>query len=67
MKSEENLLSQLKPFKARLFLSLFFMLMVSLFVGLFAIIIWPVINEVSIQNGGNLSEKGRVLRNFILA
>lgn len=66
MKNEENLLFQLKPFKARLFLSMFFMLMVSLFVGLFAIIIWPVINEVSIQNGGNLSEKGRVLRNFIL-
>ncbi|MEN8153867.1 MAG: ABC transporter ATP-binding protein [Acidobacteriota bacterium] len=66
MKNEENLLSQLKPFKARLFCSLFFMLMVSLFVGLFAIIIWPVINEISMQNGGNLSEKGRLLRNFIL-
>ncbi len=65
-KSEGSLLSQIKPFKNRLFISLFFMLMVSIFVGMLAIIIWPVINEISIKNSGELSGKGKIVRDFIL-
>ncbi len=42
------------------------MVMVSLFVGLFAIVIWPVINEISVQNGGHLSSKGKIVKDIIL-
>lgn len=66
MNSGNTLLKELKPFKSRLLISLFFMLMVSLFVGLFAIIIWPVINEISVQNGGHLSDKGKIVKDIIL-
>jgi len=64
--SKRSLLSQIKPFKARLFVALFFMFMVSIFVGMLAIIIWPVINEISVQNTGELSGKGKMVREFIL-
>ncbi len=64
--SEGNLLSQVKPFKVRLIIALFFMLMVSIFVGMLALVIWPVINEISVQNSGELSGKGKMIREFIL-
>lgn len=66
MTSGNNLLQELKPFKSRLIISLLFMLMVSIFVGLFAIVIWPVINEISVQNGGQLSAKGKMIKDLIL-
>ncbi len=66
MTNPDTLLHQIKPFKLRLIVALFFMLMVSIFVGLFAIIIWPLINEISVQNGGQLSGKGKMIREFIL-
>lgn len=64
--SEGSLLSQIKPYKSRLFVALFFMLMVSIFVGMLAIVIWPVINEISARNSGELSGKGKMIREFIL-
>ena len=64
--SEGNLLSQIKPFKSRLIIALFFMFMVSIFVGMLALVIWPVINEISVQNSGELSGKGKMIREFIL-
>ncbi len=63
---KRSLLKQIKPFKIRLFVALFFMLMVSVFVGMLAVIIWPVINEISIQDAGELSGKGKIVREFIL-
>ncbi|MCK5004733.1 MAG: ABC transporter ATP-binding protein, partial [Candidatus Aminicenantes bacterium] len=40
--------------------------MVSIFVGMLALVIWPVINEISVQNSGELSGKGKMIREFIL-
>ena len=42
------------------------MFMVSIFVGMLALVIWPVINEISVQNSGELSGKGKMIREFIL-
>jgi len=42
------------------------MLMVSIFVGLLAVIIWPVINEISVNDTARLSGKGKMIREFIL-
>ncbi len=67
MKSDNSLLKELKPFKSRLLISLVFMLMVSLFVGMFALVIWPVINEISAQTGADISEKGKFVRKLILS
>ncbi len=64
--SESSLLSHVKPFKVRLILALFFMLMVSIFVGMLAVVIWPVINEISAGSGGEISAKGKMIREFIL-
>ncbi|MEN8221926.1 MAG: ABC transporter ATP-binding protein [Acidobacteriota bacterium] len=64
--SESSLLSHIKPFKSRLVVALFFMLMVSVFVGMLAIVIWPVINEISVSNSGEISEKSKIIREFIL-
>ena len=67
MKSSEiPLLSHVKPFKYRLFIALFFMLMVSIFVGMLAVVIWPVINEISVSNSGEISQKSKAIREFIL-
>ncbi len=67
MKSAEvPLLSHVKPFKYRLFIALFFMLMVAIFVGMLAVVIWPVINEISISNSGEISQKSKMIREFIM-
>ena len=62
---EDSLLLYIKPFLRRFFLALFFMAMVALFTGIFAIIIQPVMDELFIQGGGSISEKGKYVRDLI--
>jgi subfamily B ATP-binding cassette protein MsbA len=67
MSEENSLYSHFRPFLKRFILALFFMALVALFTAFFAVIIQPVIDELFIQGGGRLAEKGKVVRNLIMS
>ena len=66
MAEENSLYSHFKPFLKRFILALFFMAMVAVFTAFFAVIIQPVIDELFIQGGGQLSAKSKIIRNLIM-
>jgi subfamily B ATP-binding cassette protein MsbA len=66
MAEENSLYSHFKPFLKRFILALFFMAMVAVFTAFFAVIIQPIIDELFIQGGGQLSEKSKLIRNLIM-
>ncbi len=66
MAEENSLYGQFKPFLKRFFLAMFFMAMVAVFTAFFVVIIQPLIDELFIQGGGQLSAKGKVIRNLII-
>jgi len=67
MGNDLSLFSHLRPFLKKFILALFFLAMVAFFTALFAVVIQPIIDEMFIQGGGELSEKGRAIRNFLLS
>lgn len=66
MAEENSLYSQFKPFIKRFVLAMFFMAMVAVFTAFFVVIIQPLIDELFIQGGGQLSAKSKVIRNLII-
>ncbi len=67
MFKNDSLLFHIKPFSKRFILALFFMLLVAIFTGLFAIIIQPVMDELFIQGGGKIpAGTGNHIREFII-
>ncbi|HSQ35851.1 MAG TPA: ABC transporter ATP-binding protein [Candidatus Binatia bacterium] len=66
MTEDNSLYSQFKPFLKRFFLAMFFMAMVAVFTAFFVVIIQPLIDELFIQGGGQLSAKSKLIRNLII-
>ncbi|MBN2345103.1 MAG: ABC transporter ATP-binding protein [Candidatus Aminicenantes bacterium] len=66
MTDETSLYQHFRPFLKRFALALVFMAMVAAFTAFFAIIIQPVIDELFIQGGGHLAERGQLIRNLIM-
>ena len=66
MSNERSLLFYVRAHSRRFILALFFMAMVAAFTALFAVIIQPVMDELFVQSGGNLSGRGDMIRSFIL-
>jgi ATP-binding cassette, subfamily B, bacterial MsbA len=66
MAEENSLYSNFKPFLKRFILALFFMAMVAVFMAFLAVIIQPIIDELVIQGGGQLSGKSTLFRNLIM-
>jgi subfamily B ATP-binding cassette protein MsbA len=66
MAEDNSLYSHFKPFLKRFILALFFMAMVAVFTAFFAVIIQPIIDELFLQGGGQLSEKSKLIRNLIM-
>ena len=65
-RNENRLLNYVKPFAVRFILALFFMAMVALFTVMLPLVIEPLINELSIQSGGEVSAEGKMIRDFII-
>ena len=66
MRDENSLYIHFKPFIKRFVLALFFMLLVAVFTAIFAIIIQPIIDELFLQGGGHLPQKGKLIRFFLM-
>lgn len=61
-----RLLNYVKPFYLRFIFALVCMGMVALFTVLLPLVIEPLINELSVQSGGAISQDGISIRNFIM-
>jgi subfamily B ATP-binding cassette protein MsbA len=66
MAEENSLYGHFKPFLKRFILALFFMAMVAVFTAFLPVIIQPLIDELSIQNGGQFSGKSKFIRTLIM-
>ena len=67
MLRDDSILNYIKPFLKRFILAMFFMALVAIFTGLFAIIIQPVMDELFIQGGGKIAAStGNHIREFII-
>jgi ABC-type multidrug transport system fused ATPase/permease subunit len=66
MAEENSLYSHFKPFLKRFILAMFFMAMVAVFTAFFAVIIQPIIDELFIQGGGQISGKSKFIRTLIM-
>ncbi len=66
MADDLSLFSYLKPFIRKFILALFFLAMVAFFTAMFAVVIQPIIDEMFIQGGGQLSARGQGIRNLLL-
>ena len=66
MFDKNSLLSHVKPFLPRFLFALFFMAMVALFTVMLPVVIEPLINELSVQSGGQVTAEGKVIRDFIM-
>ncbi len=66
MWEEGSLYTYFRPFLKRFLLALGFLAMVAVFTGFFAVIIQPVIDELFLQGGGQLSGRSRFVRDLIM-
>lgn len=66
MINEKSLLNHVKPFLPRFIIALFFMAMIALFTVMLPLVIEPLINELSIQSGGQVTAEGKMIRDFII-
>jgi subfamily B ATP-binding cassette protein MsbA len=66
MFDKNSLLSYGKPFLPRFIFALFFMAMVALFTVMLPLVIEPLINELSVQSGGQVTAEGNAIRDFIM-
>jgi subfamily B ATP-binding cassette protein MsbA len=66
MRDKNSLYIHFKPFIKRFVLALFFMLLVAAFTAIFAIIIQPIIDELFLQGGGQIPQKGKLIRFFLM-
>jgi subfamily B ATP-binding cassette protein MsbA len=66
MFDKNSLLSHVKPFLPRFLFALFFMAMVALFTVMLPVVIEPLINELSVQSGGQVTPEGKAIREFII-
>jgi ATP-binding cassette, subfamily B, bacterial MsbA len=63
--NENRLLHYVKPFIVRFISALAFMALVAFFTVLLPVVLEPLINELSIRSGGNLSSEALQVREFI--
>jgi ATP-binding cassette, subfamily B, bacterial MsbA len=66
MAEENSLYGHFRPFLKRFILAMFFMAMVAVFTAFFAVIIQPIIDELFIQGGGQISGKSKFIRTLIM-
>jgi subfamily B ATP-binding cassette protein MsbA len=66
MINEDRLLSYIKPFMVRFIFALFFMALIAAFTVLLPLVIELLVNELSIQSGGALSEEALKFRGVIM-
>jgi subfamily B ATP-binding cassette protein MsbA len=66
MNNDQRLLNHVKPFLPRFICALFFMAMVALFTLMLPMVIEPLINEFSVQSGGQITEQGNEIRRNIM-
>jgi subfamily B ATP-binding cassette protein MsbA len=66
MTDENSLLHYVKPYLPRFIMALFFMAMIALFTVLLPLVIEPLINELSVRSGGNVTPEGKAIREFII-
>jgi subfamily B ATP-binding cassette protein MsbA len=63
---ENHLLTHVRPFAARFVFAMIFMAVLALFMVMLPLVIEPLINELSVQSGGLVSEDGQTIRDFII-
>jgi subfamily B ATP-binding cassette protein MsbA len=66
MNNDKSLLIHVKPFLPRFLFALVFMAMVALFTVMLPVVIEPLINEIAVKSGAEVTSEGQAIRRFII-